>query len=129
MARRTGPTPDVVDAVIYRADFLCEVCGQGLGPARGIDYSLHHRRGRDGKPDSHQPQNLLLVHGGSNVDACHGRIHRNLGGESYRNNWLLPRNAKPTPDPLLVPVLLFRDRWVHFTASGEYADSPPMEAA
>jgi len=125
--------PDVVEAVLERASlqgFLgCEVCGDSITGERGWDWSLHHRRGRDGKPDSHMPQNLLLVHGASNVDACHGRIHRNREGESRLRGWLIGRNSIPS-DPLLVPALLCAESaWCYLDDLGGYADNPPVVTA
>lgn len=127
--RDMGPDAATVDLVLARAridDFLvCELCGDPLSGQRGVHFSLHHRRGRDARPDSHMLQNLLLVHGASNVDGCHGRIHRNREGESYANGWLLSRNAKPVPNPALVPVLIWGEtRWTYLCPEGRYVDSP-----
>jgi len=127
--RRTGAPSDVVDAVLSRATtdegvHVCEVCGDPITGERGWDWSLHHRRGRDGKPDSHLPQNLLLVHGRDNVTACHGRIHRNREGESRYNGWLISRNGIVS-DPLVIPVLLFgQSAWVYLTDVDSYSESP-----
>lgn len=108
---------------------VCEVCGDPIFGDRGWDWSLHHRRGRDGKPDSHQPQNLLLVHGRDNVSSCHGRIHRNREGESRTKGWLISRNGIVT-DPLVVPALLCGESaWVHLGEDGRYEDSPPERVA
>lgn len=125
-----NPERDTVDLVLVRASsrgFLrCEVCGDPVIGDRGWDWALHHRRGRDGKPDMHSPQNLLVVHGNDNVTACHGRIHRNRAGESRSNGWLISHSAIPMPDPLHVPTLLFGEtRWVYLTNDGRYADNGP----
>lgn len=122
----TGPTADVIDAVLGRSGYCCEVCLEPLAGYRGVDYALHHRRGRDGRPDSHTIPNLMAVHGRDNVTACHGRIHRH-GIQSRANGWLITRNGI-TRDPLLIPILL-GERRVYFSADGRYADEPPLVAA
>lgn len=125
--RFTGPMPDVTAAVLERATLVevpcCEVCADPIVGRRGVDWALHHRRGRDGRPDSHMPQNLLVVHGADNVSACHGRIHRNEGGESVTNGWLITRNG--FADPRMVAVLVGRgSRWVYLSAEGGYTEEP-----
>ena len=123
MKRPAGPTPEIVAWVFDRDRRRCVVCGWRLSGARGLDWSIHHRRGRDGRPDSHQPQNLIAVCGGDNVTGCHGRIHQRRS-EAQPNGWWLSRIAGT--DPLTVPVLVERgSRWVYLTADGEYADVPP----
>lgn len=124
--RPTGPSGEVVDAVLTRAARdgypHCEVCGEKVGGERGVHWALHHRKGR-GLPDSHTPQNLILVHGAGNVDSCHGLIHRDRG-EAQDSGWSISRN---TPlDPLNVAILIHDgERWVYLTADGLYADDPP----
>lgn len=122
----SGPVEAVVDAVLGRSNYCCEVCLEPLSGLRGVDYALHHRRGRDGRPDSHTIPNLMPVHGRDNVTACHGRIHRH-GIESRANGWLITRNGVDR-DPLLIPILL-GDRRVYLTDDGGYADAPPEVAA
>lgn len=122
MALLTGPTPDVVQAVIWRDGARCVRCAEFVVGERGYRWSLHHRRGRDGRPDSHQTQNLIVVCGGDNVTGCHGAIH---GGrrEAERQGWWLSRIAGT--DPLLVPVWVERLGGPRFlTSDGEYADEP-----
>jgi hypothetical protein len=125
--RPRNPSADVVEAVLGRASadgvLRCEVCGDPITGERGMDWALHHRRGRDGRDDCHTPQNLLVVHGADNVTLCHGRIHRNEGGESYVNGWLIHRNG--FADPLMVAVLVAREsRWVYLDSEGWYEDHP-----
>lgn len=123
--RSTGPDEATVQAVVNR-DGGCVVCGGALFGARGIDWSIHHRRGRDGKPDSHSVQNLIAVCGGDNVTGCHGRIHSRRS-ESQPAGWWLSRVAGE--DPLTVPLLVDREsRWVYLTADGRYSDEPPEVA-
>ncbi len=133
--RSTGPASDVVEVVLERAqrfgpDYLpnCEVCGYPLRGERGVDWSIHHRRGRDGADDSHTAPNLLAVHGVSNVDRCHGEIHRNHDNESVDNGWVISRNGVMR-DPLQIPVLIENgSRWTYLTADGRYSDDPPEQS-
>lgn len=132
--RSTGPSSDVVHAVLERARRFgpsympnCEVCGFPLTGERGFDWSVHHRRGRDGGDDSHTAPNLLVVHGASNVDRCHGRIHANRGNESRTNGWLITRNGIDR-DPLRIPVLVEGEsRWTYLGVDATYRDDPPDE--
>ena len=125
MTRRTGPDPETVITLLTRCAGCCEVCGKPLSGRRGYAWSVHHRRGRDGKPDSHQPQNLLVVCGADNSTGCHGRIHQHAKTESEPNGWWISRIAVAN-DPLTIPVLVGHgSRWVYLTATGEYADNPP----
>lgn len=124
--RPTGPTSDVVEAVLIRScrdgEPCCEVCGSRVFGERGTDFALHHRKGR-GLPDSHTPQNLILVHGASNVDGCHGRIHGSRA-DAQALGWSVSRNTRL--DPLKVAILIGGERWVYLTAAGEYADDPEV---
>jgi hypothetical protein len=124
MSTRSAPSkPELVDVVLGRSGYRCEVCGDDLHGARGYDWAVHHRRYRDGAPDQDTPQNLLVVCGGSNVDRCHGVIH---SGKTYaqRRGWAISRHGDL--DPLLQPVLINHEsRYVYLTAGGEYADNPP----
>lgn len=112
--------------VLERDRGCCIRCGTELSGERGYGWSIHHRRGRDGRPDSHTPQNLIAVCGGDNMAGCHGRIH------SYRsiaqaNGWWLSRIAGT--DPLTVAVLIEHEsREVYLTADGDYSDGPPEES-
>lgn len=120
---RNGPSPETVELVVYRDGSRCVCCGVQVTGERGFGWSLHHRRGRDGKPDSHQPQNLITVCGGDNVTGCHGNVHSRRS-ESQPNGWWLSRIAGT--DPLLVPVLVYRGSvFVYLTADGQYSDEPP----
>lgn len=127
----TGPSADTILLVLRRATRLgtvcCELCGGELLGDRGLSWSLHHRRYRDHRPDSHSPQNLLALHGASNVDECHGLVHRSKA-DAMESGWSLSRHG--FVNPLLVPVLIDAgSRWVYLTASGEYSDNPPEEAS
>lgn len=128
--RPTGPDMAVVVAVLLRASSRdgrprCEVCGDLLTGARGFDWSLHHRRGRDGSAGEHAAENLLAVDGASNVDRCHGVIHSDRG-RAEANGWSITRNAPiggAPVDPLAVAVLVDNGRRrVYLTAAGSYVE-------
>jgi hypothetical protein len=123
--RQTGPASDVVEVVLERAsrdgEPHCEVCGDPVRGTRGVNFALHHRKGR-GLPDSHLPQNLILVHGASNVDLCHGRIHSSRT-EAQASGWSVSRNT--LVDPLYVAILIDGGgRWVYLSAEGSYVNDP-----
>lgn len=121
--RARGPDKPTVELVLERDRGCCVCCGVRLYGERGVDWSIHHRRGRDGKPDSHQPQNLITVCGGNNHTGCHGLIHQRRS-ESEPKGWWLSRVGGV--DPLTRPVLVDREsRWVYLTADGRMSDSPP----
>ncbi len=124
----TGPDARTFEVVLKRDEGLCLVCGLSvLAGTRGLDWSLHHRRGRDQKADSHAPQNLVTVHGASNVAECHGRIHQSRTWAKPLGYWL---SRVVGADPLLAPVFVATlDRFVFLTADGRYSDDPPSEAA
>jgi hypothetical protein len=117
----SGPTLAIVQRVVLRDGGRCVCCRNPLEGERGFGWSIHHRRGRDGKPDSHQPQNLLSVCGGDNVTGCHGRIHSRRS-EAQPNGWWLSRIAGT--DPLAVPVLVGA-RLLYLTAEGGTSEEPP----
>jgi hypothetical protein len=122
-SRRTGPASDVVDLVLERANYSCEVCGIGLGDQRGTDYSIHHRLARKMGgtrwPGINLPSNLLVVDG-SGTTGCHGVLESHRAG-AVAGGWLVLSRT----DPAQVAVLITRDRWRYLTADGSYSDSPP----
>jgi hypothetical protein len=125
-----GPSPETVSLVLHRAMrdgvICCEVCGDAVYAERGLFWSLHHRRYRDGRPDSHLPPNLILVCGASNVDRCHGAIHDHKG-DAMDAGHSITRHGDV--DPATVPVLIDGgSRWVYLTVDG-YSDNPPGDAA
>jgi 5-methylcytosine-specific restriction protein A len=117
----TGPSPDVVDAVYERAGHSCEACGGAVGPQRGHDHHLHHRRpraaGGSRRPDTNLPSNLLLL-----CPPCHEGIESHRA-TAVMAGWLVPQVG----DPAATAVLVCRDRWVYLTASGAYSIEPPRE--
>jgi 5-methylcytosine-specific restriction enzyme A len=112
--RNTGPRPDVVDAVYERAQHSCEVCMEAVGDRRVEDHHLHHRRpraaGGSRRPDTNSPANLLLL-----CPECHRQIEGNRT-ISFGMGWLLRQNQNPVD----VPVLVQRTRWMFLTADGFY---------
>jgi hypothetical protein len=90
---------------------------------RAWDWSIHHRRGRDGRSDSHRPQNLVSLCGADNHNAdCHGWVHQNSAQARAVGLWL---SRVAGDDPLFVPVEVFGAREpVYLTADGRYAAKP-----
>lgn len=121
--RPTGPSSAVVDAVLERAQYACEIAGCAVGDRRGVDYHLHHRRprrmGGDRRPDTNSPANLLVLCPPHHEDV---ESHR---AEAYAVGWLLRQDDNPAA----VAVLVQRDRWVYLTDSAEYVVDPPERAA
>ena len=121
-----GPSLEIVQLVLRRAmrngRVCCEVCGEDVYGERGLSWSVHHRKGRQGNRTDHSPANLLLVCGASNQDRDHGRIHSRRS-ESQPAGWWLSRIGDT--DPLTVPVLIDGgSRWTYLTADGGYNDNP-----
>jgi hypothetical protein len=118
--RLAGPTRDVVEAVYERGQWCCERDGVGLGPVRGVDHHIHHRRlkGRGGtdKPDAHLPQNLLLL-----CPPCHELVHGPGRALMVQCGWIVPS----TGDPAAAPVVLYGPRQVWLTPDGSYSPHPP----
>lgn len=131
----TGPDQATVLLVLKRAlrwtehglVSCCEVCGEPVFGGRSFDWSIHHCRPRDGRRTDNTPANLILCHGASNVDGCHGRIHQNgtwaeaLGLKVSRHD---PRAADEIPR-----CIWGESQWTYFTVVGGYSDNPPMEGA
>lgn len=112
--RNTGPSRDIVDAVLERDQYSCFVCGVGLGPRRGQDFQVHHRRARRSGgsqlDDTNQPQNLLLLD-----PDCHARIESERTA-AYEGGWLVRQQA----DPLEVEVLRHALTWVLLQGDGTF---------
>lgn len=99
---KAGPDVATVELVVVRDKGRCVRCGELLNGPRAFGWSVHHRRGRDGKPDSHQPQNLISVCGSDNQSLCHGAIHRSRWEAEKSGLWL---SRVASVNPLSVPVL------------------------
>lgn len=125
--RNTGPSHEVVDVVLARANYSCEIAGCAVGDRRGVDYSLHHRRPR-GMGGSHWsginlPSNIMLLCG-SGTTGCHSIVETRRAA-AVAAGWLVLSRT----DPATVPCLIEHgSRFVYLTASGEYSDSPPEAA-
>jgi hypothetical protein len=111
--------------VVEREGRRCAWCRDDLYGARGLQWAIHHRRRRDGLPDSHEPQNLVVLCGADNASGCHGWSHQRRSESQPAGYWLSRVAAE---DPLLVPILLHAERWVYLTADGSYSDAPPDAA-
>lgn len=116
----TGPDRLMVEALLERAGWLCERCSGGLGPLRGRDWHVHHRRpraaGGSGRADTNSPANLGVL-----CPDCHGEVEARRA-EAQRDGWLVPQGA----DPADVAVLVERgSRWVYLTGQATYSLHPP----
>jgi hypothetical protein len=125
--RNTGPSSDVVDAVLARSQYSCEIAGCEIGDRRGVDFSLHHRRPRQmggtNWPGSNLPSNILVCCG-SGTTGCHGVVESHRSG-AVAAGWLVLSRA----DPADVAVLICRERYVYLTYEATYATDPPERAA
>jgi 5-methylcytosine-specific restriction protein A len=118
--RPTGPSSEVVELVLERAQYSCELDGAQIGDRRGVDFHVHHRRprrmGGSQLPDTNAPQNLLLL-----CPPCHETVESQRT-VAYEGGWLVRQGD----DPAVVPVLVLA-RLVRLTAEGRY-DSLPERA-
>lgn len=123
--RNTGPTSDVVEACLERAGYSCEACSVGLGDRRGEDWSVQHRVARASggtrAPWINRPSNLLILCGSATTPgSCHLFAESQIG-PAVAAGWRIKHRA----NPLYVPVLITRNRWLYLTDEATYADSPP----
>ncbi|TDC25938.1 hypothetical protein E1211_30500, partial [Micromonospora sp. 15K316] len=119
----TGPDAATVQVVAVRDQGRCVRCGRYvLAGMRGRDWSVQHRRarqGRDHRPDTNRPQNLILLCG-SATTGCHGWV------ESYRSaardgGWAI----RQTEDPAAMPVDHHLHGRVWLTADGGFTRHAP----
>ena len=89
--------PELVEAVRYRADNMCEVMNPDAG-CTGRHEETHHRKMRS-QQGKHTMENCVAA-----CNACHGYIHRHPA-IAYTNGWLV----KGVKDPAKIP---FRRRGV-----------------
>lgn len=118
--RGTGPPRLTVEAILERAQHSCERCSEAVGPVRGVDWHVHHRRPRGAggskRTDTNSPSNCTVL-----CPRCHNEI------ESYRavaqsEGWILQQ----TNNPARVPLLIERGaRFVYLTADAGYSLHPP----
>lgn len=118
--KATGPSDAVVELVLERASYSCEVLGCEMGDRRGLDWSIHHRAPRQmggtRDPRYNSPSNLLVVCG-SGTHGCHGLIESHRLG-AYAAGWLVRRGQ----DPARMPVVIRGEGLVLLTPDGRYAD-------
>jgi 5-methylcytosine-specific restriction enzyme A len=119
---RTGPAREVVGLVYERAQYACELCLVPVGPRRGVEHHLHHRRprraGGTARPDANGAANLLLVD-----PSCH-EVLETRRADAYAGGWLLHDRQNPAR----TPVLIGAERWVYLTADGRYVAELPEVA-
>ena len=126
--RYTGPSPEVVSAVLERAQYSCEACGIGLGPRRGEDWSVQHRRpramGGTRWPGVNMPSNLMILCGSATTPgSCHEFAETNRAS-AVAAGWLVLSRSDPRMAPCLVE---HGSRWVYLDDLGGYSDDPPGE--
>lgn len=121
--RQTGPSGDVVEAVLERSGYSCEICNGEVGHRRGVDWSYHHRRprqmGGSRWPGINLPGNGLILCG-SGTTGCHGDVERNRA-LSVRAGYLVLSRTDPTQ----VAVILHKERFVYLDNVGRYLNEPP----
>jgi 5-methylcytosine-specific restriction enzyme A len=117
--RSTGPSQEVVELVLSRAQFSCELCTAALRPQRGVDWHLHHRRprrmGGDRRPDSNSPSNLLAL-----CPSCH-EVLESQREAAHAGGWLLHDRQNPAT----TPVLIGAENWVLLEPEGGYREVQP----
>ena len=110
----TGPSAAVVDLVLERAGYSCELDGAQIGDRRGVDFHVHHRRprrmGGSQLPDTNAPPNLLIL-----CPTCHETVESQRT-VAYEGGWLVRQHADPATTPVLVLA-----RLVLLTVDGKYA--------
>lgn len=121
--RDTGPSLEVVMAVLHRDGYRCIRDGVPIVGERGWDWSIHHRRprgaGGTSRTDANEPQNLVAVCG-SGTTGCHGFIESNRN-EAREHGWIVPLHI----DPLRVAVLVDHgSRWTYLSSDAQYVDHP-----
>ena|SRR5215510_10732169 len=124
----TGPSREVVEAVLDRANWCCERCSTPISGMRGVFWSVHHRRpralGGTRWAGVNLPSNLLVLCGSATSPGCHQEVESHRADALYAG-WLVASGL----DPARVAVLVHRaSRWVYLTDTG-YADDPPKRGA
>ena len=120
----TGPDATTVAAVWARDHGRCVRCGRGLGPARGWDWSMQHRRARQGtdsRPDTNQPTNLILLCG-SATTGCHGHVE-SYRAEARAGGWAVRQSDVPAAMPVRHAV----HGWVLLSADGSHTTATPNQ--
>ena len=122
--RDTGPDRETVMQVLVRDGYRCVRCGALAQGARGVVWSLQHRKKRSAGVDNRHCNLIVLC--GSGTTGCHGWVEDHPTLAEHEGGWSVSRYAKPEN----VPVLVDRgSRWTYLTESGEYSDDPPEVGA
>jgi hypothetical protein len=122
--RDTGPDAETVALVWSRDHGRCVRCGGVLAGTRGFDWSMQHRRARQGtdrRPDTNQPTNLILLCG-SATTRCHGHVE-SFRAEARQYGWAIRQND----DPAVMPVLHALHGWVLLAADGTHTAFSPNQ--
>ncbi|MER7331611.1 MULTISPECIES: hypothetical protein [unclassified Micromonospora] len=120
--RNTGPSAETVTLLFRRDQGRCARCGDPIRGERGRDWSVQHRRarqGRDLRPDTNQPPNLVLLDG-SATTGCHGHVESRRA-EARVNGWAI----RQTDNPAEVPVNHAVHGWVLLTPDGDIQTYSP----
>lgn len=94
---QTGPSKLVVALVFDRDGGCCIRCGTPARGERGVDYSIHHRAGRQmggtKRASVNLPSNLVTTCG-NGTQGCHGWIGANVA-EAHRKGLLVLSSLDP----------------------------------
>ena len=119
------PSVDTLTVVWIRDDGRCAYCGDPVSGARGLDYSLHHRRaagmGGDRRPETHAAGNLVLLHG-SGTTGCHGAVESRRA-DALARGLLVPRNAVLPPAAHALEHAVHG--WCYLADDGSVSTDPP----
>jgi hypothetical protein len=126
----TGPTGVTVRLVVDRDRGCCVRCGAAVSGERGVGWSIQHRRSRGNggtsRPDTNEPQNLILL-GGDGTTGCHGWVeHHPIEADTH--GWAVPMHGVRS-NPLLEPVEHALHGRVFLTADGGHSTERPEVAA
>jgi hypothetical protein len=120
--RDTGPDAATVALVWERDTGRCVRCGGVLTGTRGLDWSVQHRRARQGtdrRPDTNQPANLILLCG-SATTLCHGHVE-SFRAEARLFGWAI----RQTEDPAVMPVRHALHGWALLANDGTFTAFSP----
>jgi 5-methylcytosine-specific restriction endonuclease McrA len=121
--RATGPDRLTVEAILERAGYACERCSDRLGPVRGVDWHVHHRRPRGAggskAADTNSPSNCVIL-----CPDCHIAVESRRA-EAQFDGWLVPQGAAPARVAVLIE---HGGRWAYLTADAKYSLHPPNQS-
>lgn len=121
--RRTGPTSEVVERLLERAQWACEACSVELGDRRGQDWSVHHRLARrmggTRWPGINLPSNLLILCGSATTPGgCHAFVESKRFA-ALAAGWLVQSGQ----DPAHVKAMVCKS-WVYLGNDYRYRVAP-----